>query len=188
MTLFGYKLSKVSDAVLRRIGLAVETLVAFNLDIINFANTLTGGTYQTLALEGGTGGLVAKGNAANTSTATDTGIFLFRLPECYVAGSAIAFTCSAKYGGSGTVGATKTIDLTAKKISQSAFTAGSDLVTTSALALTNAYAGKTFDITPTGLEAGDVLQLMLTTALQETAGTDLFAYVGGPRMLLSVQG
>ncbi len=91
------------------------------------------------------------------------------LPETYKAGSAITLRVRAKLGGAMTVSGT--IDALVKKYADGAL--GSDVCATAAqnLATDNAYANYDFTITPTGLVAGDVLNVVVVVALDDTGGT-----------------
>jgi len=113
----------------------------------------------------------------------------FRLPPEYVAEGDIKFSCYTKYAGTGTVGASKTIDIVAKKVTVSTGALGADICATTPITLTNGYAIATFTITATGLAAGDVIQFNLATVLAETGGVNaIAAYVSNPHIQLDIKG
>lgn len=118
----------------------------------------------------GVAGLKLSGEAAQNNTKTDYASAMVVLPPEYVAGSAITVKFTAKYSGSGTAGGTKTVDCEAYKLAK-AGTVGSDICATAAQNFTSSSVEYSFTVTPTGLVAGDKLQLFFTMALQETVNS-----------------
>lgn len=106
-------------------------------------------------------------NGGSTASESETAVCLFALPAEYSSGQAITVRLRAKVSVARTVSAT--IDLTAKLMGDGSL--GSDICATDADDLTNSYADYDFAITPTGLEAGDVLALTITLATNDTGGS-----------------
>lgn len=104
-----------------------------------------------------------------TATATQKLGVDFTLPHSYKAGEAVTVRVRAKLGGALQVSAT--IDVIAKEYADGAL--GSDICATAAqnLATDNAYANYDFTITPTDLGPGDVLNVVVVVALNDTGGT-----------------
>jgi hypothetical protein len=116
-----------------------------------------------------TNAIVLRGTAADSNTATDISYFEMNLPPEYVAGEDVIVTAYAELVGTGTVGATKTIDFSVYRQS-TAGAVGADICATAAQALADANAAKAFTVTGTTLSPGDKLILKMTTAVQETVG------------------
>ena len=180
----------VADGAIPRADLAEDALAAYDVGTQLWV-TQAYMTYPMVpvAAYGGSTGIYYKGDDAQNTTITTQNSIDFRLPPEYVAGGDIKFSCYTKYAGTGTVGATKTIDVVAKKVTVATGALGADICATTAITLTNAYAIATFDITATGLVAGDVIQINLATALQETGNMNPIAsYVINPHMQLDIKG
>src|SRR5690606_37633366 len=82
-----------------------------------------------------------------------------------------------------------TIDFEAYKIDGDN-TVGSDLIDTSAQDINNlAFANQDFTVTPTGLAAGDVLDVRVAVAVNDAAaGTAVIAAIGRLDLLCDVKG
>lgn len=108
-------------------------------------------------------------SGGGTATATQKCLVRITLPRDYKAGGTLTLRLRAKLGGALQVSAT--IDAEAKVYSDGAL--GSDLVSTAAqaLATNDTYANYDFTITPTSRVAGDILQVIVTIALDDTGGT-----------------
>jgi len=135
----------------------------------------------------GTGGIKLVGEAAQNNTKTDYFITSFMLPPNYVAGSAITIKFTAKYSGSGTAG-TKTLDMEAYKLAK-AGTVGSDLCSTTVQTITSSSVEYSFTVTPTGLVAGDKVQIIGTLVVQETGNVStLTGEVSDARACYDIKG
>lgn len=123
----------------------------------------TGGTYGTDAPYVTAGDLKAAG--ATTRRAR----FLFTIPECYVAGQSVRFIASA--GMITTVADTScTVDFEAYALDEDGTVGGSDLVTTAATTMNSlAFADKAFDVTASGLQPGDVIDVRVSVACTDAA-------------------
>jgi hypothetical protein len=95
--------------------------------------------------------------------------FLFTLPGEYVAAQSVRIIAQA--GMVTTAADTScTLDFEAYKLDLDATVGGSDLVTTAAQSINStSFAEKAFDLTSSGLVAGDVLDIRLAIACNDTA-------------------
>ncbi|HMQ16016.1 MAG TPA: DUF2190 family protein [Phycisphaerae bacterium] len=138
---------------------------------------LTPGTF-------GSASPILVGEAASNNSKSNAGRFLFTLPREYAAGEAI--TCRVRARITGDVEVAQTIDLVAHK-ADGAAGVGADLVATAAAAVTDAFANYDFEITPTGLAPGDVLDLSVTGAANDTGGAaNKLVQISAITMLLDV--
>lgn len=158
-----------------------------------FATVLpaTGGT-DDLGLYGGTFATHApkwsSGDVKNSNT-TRYARFLFELPPEYIAGDTVTIRASA--ATETTVASTSsTIDFEAYRSDRDGTIGGSDLVTTSATSINaTSFADKDFTVTPATLSPGDILDIRVTLACNDTAtGTAVQPSIGSIEMRLSVQG
>lgn len=118
----------------------------------------------------GTNQAFIDGEAAINETEASVGWIIATLPANYVAGGPLAIRARAGIVLAGDAALTSaTIDFEARKQAADG-TVGSDLVSTAATAITTTFGDKDFNITPTGLAAGDVLVIKMTTSVVETAG------------------
>lgn len=150
----------------------------------------TGGT-DDLGLYGGTFATnspkISTGDVKNTS-ATRYARFQFQLPAEYDAGQTVTLRFSA--GMETTVASSSaTVDAEVYK-SDRAAGIGSDLCTTAATTINSlTFGNKDFTITPTGLTAGDVLDVRVTVAVVDSAtATAVTATIGAIEFLLDVKG
>jgi hypothetical protein len=111
------------------------------------------------------------GESAQGNTKTCAVVWEWPVPSDYIAGRDLTLTTNAYFSGTGTAGATKTITLTAYKITNTTGAHGSN-IGPSASTLTNAAADYAMTIAGATLAPGDRLLLRLTAALQETGGTN----------------
>jgi len=120
--------------------------------------------------------------AANalSATITSTVIWEYQPGSGYFSGRDITVTVSAYYSGSGTAG-TKTLTLTAYKISDATGAHGANLASAAAT-LTNAAVDNTFTITGTTISPTDRIELRLVAVLQETAGTAINTRINSIRV------
>lgn len=112
----------------------------------------------------------------------------FVLPAEYVAGGAITLRVLAGMVTTISDG-TATVDAQIYKVGTDG-SVGSDLVTTSAQSINSlTAANKDFTVTPTGLVAGDVLDIVLTVAITDAAtGTAVIGQINRASVLLSIKG
>lgn len=125
-----------------------------------------------LALVGGTFGtsppVVSAGDLKAAGATTRYARFQVTLPECYDAGETVTL---ALYAGMATTIADTscTIDVQCYKLDK-AGAIGSDLCTTSATSINSlVLAAKSFTITPSGLVAGDTLDVRIAIACTDAA-------------------
>lgn len=179
-----------------RSGLAEDALQAYRIplasvlgaDGADLAITETAGDFYRSI---GTNQLLILGEVSNGTVGADTevsvGWFEFQLPPEYVAGGDISIRAGVDVVGSGALG-TCTIDFSAYLQSKTAGTVGSDLVSTAAQAISKTEAFKTFVVTPTGLVAGDLLIIKMTTSVDNTDSTAIQAQISGLEVLCDVKG
>lgn len=140
------------------------------------------GTFGTDAI------VVQTSDAKNTST-TQRARFTYRLPMNYASGQPISVVAWA--GMKTTVASsTATVDFEAYKKNDSTGLVGSDLVTTSATSINSLTAAdKAFVIDPTGLAAGDELDIRVTIAITDVGtGTAVIGRIMKLYMLPTVRG
>jgi hypothetical protein len=127
------------------------------------------------------------GDAKATTVTQKTG-FQFVLPAEYVAGETITLRLIA--GMITTISdGTATIDANAYKVGDTG-AVGSDLVATAATTINSlTAANKDFTITPTGLVAGDVLDIVVTIAITDSAtATAVIGQLNKAQLLLDIKG
>ena len=139
----------------------------------------------------GTNQLLILGEVSNGTVGADTevsvGWFEFQLPPEYVAGGDISIRAGVDVVGAGALG-TCTIDFSAYLQDKTAGTVGSDLVSTAAQNISATAALKTFVVTPTGLVAGDLLIIKMTTSVDNTNSTAIQAQISGLEVLCDIKG
>lgn len=139
----------------------------------------------------GTNQLLILGEISNGTVGADTeesvGWFEFQLPHNYVAGGDIKIRAGVDVIGSGALG-TCTIDFSAYKQDGLTGAVGSDLVSTAAQAISATQANKDFVVTPTGLVAGDLLVIKMTTSVDNTDSTAIQAQISRLEVLCDVKG
>lgn len=138
----------------------------------------------------GTNQFLIDGEATVNETEASVGWFSFTLPPEYVAGESITIRAGAGVVLAGDAALTSaTIDFEAYKQATDG-TVGSDLVATAATAITTTIGNKDFTVTPTGLVAGDMLNVKMTTSVVETAGGTgaANARITRLQMLLDIKG
>lgn len=142
-----------------------------------------------LGLSAGTHGTHAPmliGEAASGNSKTNEGRFLFTLPENYTAATNLVLRMHAKVTGNLQV--SQTIDASVYESDKEGAAGGSptDLCATAAQALTSSWADYNFTITGTNLVAGDVIDVKVTLAIDDTGGTaNKLAEIGDIRILLT---
>lgn len=113
----------------------------------------------------------------------------FVLPPEYVAGQSITVRLHA--GAITTIASTTiTVDCECYKSGKEFLVSGSDLCVTSAQSVNSlTFADKDFTITPTGLAAGDELDIRLAILVNDTGtGTAVIGCIGQAAVLLSIKG
>lgn len=139
----------------------------------------------------GTNQLLVLGEVSNGTVGADTevsvGWFEFQLPPEYVAGGDISIRAGVDVTGAGALG-TCTIDFSAYLQNKLTGAVGSDLVSTAAQNISATEAFKTFVVTPTGLVAGDLLTIKMTTSVDNTNSTAIQAQISGLDVLCDVKG
>ena len=142
---------------------------------------LVGGTFASATPK------ISTGDLKNTTT-TRYGRFQFQIPAEYDAGETLTLRLNA--GMETTVASTSaTLDVECYK-SDRAAGLGSDLCATAAQAMNSlVFANKDFQITPTGLSAGDVLDVRLTVTVTDSAtATAVTASIGAIEFLVDIKG
>lgn len=137
----------------------------------------------------GTDAIVVQTSDLKNTSGTQRARFTYRLPHNYAAGQAIS---AVAWAGMKTTVAngTATIDFECYKKNDSTGLVGSDLVTTSATTINSLTAAdKPFVIDPTGLVAGDELDIRVTIAITDTGtGTAVIGRIMKLYMLPTVRG
>jgi hypothetical protein len=105
----------------------------------------------------------------NGVSVTETAAFEFAVPAGYTAGDTITVRIRAKISALPTVASSNTVDITAKLRGDAGL--GSDICTTAAQVTTTSMANYDFVVTPTGIVAGDVIEVVMTLAANDTGGT-----------------
>lgn len=146
------------------------------------------GTNDDLGVTVGTAGTahpILRGIDSGGTTGTSKGRFQFMLPAEYTAGATI--TLRAKNAGMQVVSdGTATLDVEAWSQDMDG-TVSSDLCSTDAQSINSAtLADFDFTITPTGLVAGDMLDIVLTTAVTDSgnASANITAIISGLQIIL----
>jgi len=165
------------------VGLRVWDALATNLPATPAADDLglVGGTFGSAAPKVSTGDVKAGG-------CTRYARCQFQLPVEYDAGNTVTLRLHA--GMTTTVAdGSATVDIECYKSNREAGV-GSDLCATAAQSINSlTFSDKDFAITPTGLTAGDVLDIRLTLAVADTAtGTAVIADIGAIEMLVDIKG
>lgn len=137
---------------------------------------------------GSTAPVITAGDCKALGATSRYARFMVELPECYEAGETVTLSLSA--GMVTTVASSScTVDVECYKIDKITGI-GSDLCTTSATTINSlVFAAKAFTITPSGLTAGDVLDVRLTIACSDAAtGTAVTPTIAGIDLLCDIKG
>ena len=137
----------------------------------------------------GTDAIVVQTSDLKNTTGTQRARFRYRLPHNYVSGQLISVVAWA--GMKTTVAnGTATVDFEVYKKNDSTGLVGSDLVSTSATTINSLTAAdKAFVIDPTGLAAGDELDVRVTIAITDSGtGTAVIGRIMKLYMLPTVKG
>lgn len=143
----------------------------------------TGGTFGTDSQ------YVTGGDMKMLGATTRRARLLFTLPPEYVAGQSVRIVATA--GMITTVADTScTVDFEAYKSDKDGTVGGSDLVTTAATTINSlTFAAKNFEVTSSGLSAGDVLDIRVSIACTDTAsGTAVTPAIAHLAMALDIKG
>ena len=180
--------------ILKQDALAIFPVNMMDLRVWDAIQTNLPGTAATddLALIGTTFGstapLISAGDLKAAGATTRYARFMVELPECYDAGETITLSLSA--GMQTTVASVScTVDVECYKIDKITGI-GSDLCTTAATSINSlTFGAKAFTITPSGLVAGDVLDIRLTIACNDAGtGTAVKPTIAGIDLLCDIKG
>jgi hypothetical protein len=181
-----------------RSGLTTDAAAVYNVRLTELGVTATmallgasaGTPAGAFGLTPGTFGSASPkliGEAASGNAKSDTARFQSRLPVEYVAGGNVTVRVKARV--TGLVQVAETIDVSGCYKSDGAAGIGSDLCATAAQTLTATFANYDFTITPTTLNPGDLLDIQLTGALDDTGATNnKLIEIGAVQLLLDVKG
>jgi len=137
----------------------------------------------------GTDAMTIQTSDSKNTSVTQRARFMYRIPMNYVSGQVVSVV--AWVGMRTTVAnGTATIDFEVYKKNDSTGLVGSDLVSTSATSINSLTAAdKAFVIDPTGLTAGDELDIRVTIAITDTGtGTAVIGRIMKLYMLPAVKG
>jgi hypothetical protein len=149
------------------------------------AGTPSGAMGLTVGTYGSATPLVV-GEAASGNSKTDYCRFQFTLPGEYDAGETITLRVRAERTGA--LNVSGTIDASVY-LSDGGGGLGSDLCATSVQTVTASFANYDFVVTPTGLVAGDTLDIQLTAVANDTGATNnKLVAIGAVQVLLDVKG
>jgi hypothetical protein len=186
--------AQTRTSILKQDALAIFPIRMTGLRVWDAIHTNLPGTAATddLALVGTTFGttapVVTAGDCKALGATSRYARFMVELPECYEAGETVLLSLSA--GMVTTVASVScTVDVECYKIDKITGI-GSDLCTTSATTINSlVFAAKSFTITPSGLTAGDVLDVRLTIACNDAAtGTAVTPTIAGIDLLCDIKG
>ena len=135
----------------------------------------------------GTNIIQLQGEEAISETETSESYWQFVLPPEYVAAGDVTVRLRCKVDGAGTDNGS-TVDVEVFEQADGAI--GSDIQATApqTFAAKGTWYNKDFSVTAAGLVAGDILNVVLTTAVTEIAAGALAFYADPPKMLLDVKG
>jgi hypothetical protein len=186
--------AQTRTSILKQDALAIFPIRMTGFRVWDAIHTNLPGTAATddLALVGTTFGttapVVTAGDCKALGATSRYARFMVELPECYEAGETVLLSLSA--GMVTTVASVScTVDVECYKIDKITGI-GSDLCTTSATTINSlVFAAKSFTITPSGLTAGDVLDVRLTIACNDAAtGTAVTPTIAGIDLLCDIKG
>lgn len=182
----GYARSSLTEDALAKYRIPLSSVLG--ADGADLAITETAGDFYRSI---GTNQLLILGEVSNGTVGADTevsvGYFEFQLPPEYVAGGDISISAGVDVTGAGALG-TCTIDFSAYLQNPTTGAVGSDLVSTAATAISKTEALKTFVVTPTGIVAGDLLIIKMTTSVDNTDSTAIQAQISALNVLCDIKG
>ena len=178
-------------AAIVRTKLATDALSPFEIPIRNWMaedGAVLGIAEEagTFFVQDGTNQMYLQGEESNNETEVSVMKTSLTLPYNYVASGLVSLRLTVDVTGAGTLG-TCTVDASVREQDNDG-AIGSDLVTTSAIAVTADSGNKDFVITDSGLVAGDILSIVATMSIQETASTAIRGIVTKTQMLCDVRG
>ncbi|MBW7907193.1 MAG: DUF2190 family protein [Phycisphaerae bacterium] len=185
-----------ATAILRA-NLAIEELKPYAIPLADVRAAGTGGILGNsagtpsgaLGLTPGTFGTnspLLVGEAANNNSKTNAGRVLATLPPEYVAGGKVRIRVRARITGD--VQVAQTVDVVAHQ-SDGGGGISADLVTTAAQTVTDEFANYDFVVTPTALSPGDVLDVQVVVAANDTGGNaNKLIQIGGLWLLADIRG
>ena len=189
----------LTAAAIARSKLAVDSLQQFGIDLNSLRthdnlSALLPGTPATddLGLVDGTFGTDAASiqteDLDSAGLTTNRARFLFAIPAEYAAGQTLNLRLHAGML-TNIADATATVDVEVYKSDEEG-AVGSDLCTTAATTINSlVLSDKDFTITPTGFSAGDLLDVRISTAVNDAAtGAAVKAIIGAIKMLVDIQG
>lgn len=186
--------AQTRTSILKQDALAMFPVKFTDLRVWDAFQTNLPGTAATddLALVGGTFATspptISAGDCKALGATSRYARFMVELPECYEAGETVIISLSA--GMVTTVASVScTVDVECYEIDKIGGI-GSDLCTTSATTINSlVFAAKAFTITPSGLTAGDVLDVRITIAVNDGAtGTAVTPTIAGIDLLCDIKG
>ena len=181
-------------AEIQRVKLLQQDLVAIDIPLTFWRKALTLEALPTsasgsdLCLQAGVAGV--EGSVIKTSNPSGVTVIqlargLLSLSEWYVDGQTIKLRIHARVRVTPNVSAT--IDLVAY-LRDGELGVGSDICATAAIAVTTTWADKDFVITPTGLAAGDSLDVQVTADVDDTGGGNTaLLEIGETKLLLDIR-
>jgi hypothetical protein len=116
---------------------------------------------------GDAGGSALTGTTTSGTTANESATWLVPLPSDYLPATNVVVRIRAKCSPTALV--TKTVDCVAKRVGDA--TLGTDICATNAQTLTTSYANYDFTVTGASLDVGDMLQIDVYLATDDTGGT-----------------
>lgn len=151
-------------------GISLHALRAADLAAMGIAET-AGDHYLDIT----TNVITLLGEEAISETEDSDSWFQYRIPYNYAAGGTLSIRVNHTLFGAGTNNGS-TIDFSAYEQADGAV--GADLVSTGAQAMSKgSWTVSTFTVTPTGLIAGDILNIKLRTSVIESAAAALAAKI-----------
>ena len=180
-----------AGAVIARTKLATDALSPFEIPIRNWmaedgAALGIAEEAGTFFVQDGSNQMYLQAEEAVSETEVSVMKTSFTLPYNYVSSGLVKLRLTVDVTGAGTLG-TCTIDASVREQDNDG-AVGSDLVTTSAIAVTATSGNKDFVITDSGFVAGDILSIVVTTSIQEQAASAIRAIVTKTQMLCDVRG
>ena len=143
----------------------------------------TAGTHN---LNIGTNIHIIIGEVTNNETETSESFFQFTIPHNAKPGGTVQIEVRHRIFGAGTDNGS-TIDMELFRQEEKAI--GSDLVTTTVItSLDDTWTTSQFEVTSTTLQAGDLCNIVMTTACIENASSNLTSEIDNLAMLVEVHG
>ena len=186
---------KVPVASLNREDLVQEALQIYNIPLTEMKMTTglelpVAGDSTYLGMAFGTHGSAAPylvGTVTNTDSKTEVARLQFILPPEYEDGQSVSVRLHARVDVARQASAS--VDVQCYKVDKE-IGVGSDICATAAQSInTDVWADKDFTITPTGLVAGDLLDIEITGVGDDTGGSSNgYVQIGAVQMLLDIKG